>query len=502
MRTLFIRTKLLILIAISVLGLSIFGILSYYTIEKLKVNGNLYHKIIEGKDLVADILPPPEYIIESYLVTLEMVNAKSETELESYVNYYKNLEKDYYSRHEYWLTVLEQGEIRENMVKLSFAAADKFYKTIDAQLIPLLKSEDKEKALVLIDQTIKPIYNDHRKFIDKVVQLSNGQNEKVETEAQSVIHISYLVLLFLFLIIIIVNIIFSYFIILSITRPLKRGVDFAKEMANGNLQSEFVFTNNDEIGQLAKSLTDMANQLNQVVRSVADRSKQISLTSQQFSEASQLLSQGANEQASAIEEISSSIEEMVSGIQQNSDNALQTENISTVSHLEVISLADQTQMIIESNRTVSDKIKVINDIALQTNILALNAAVEAARAGEQGKGFSIVASEVRKLAERSKLAADEIIQLTNHNLALAEQTGNSMNTLLPDIHRVTNLVKEISASSMEQNHGAEQINGAIQQLNNVTQQNAASSDMLAMNAGQLSLHANHLNEVVAYFKTK
>lgn len=502
MSKLFIKTKLLVLVVISGLGLTIFGILSYYTIEKLKIHGALYNKIIEGKDLVADILPPPEYIIESYLVTLEMVNSKMPNELSDNIDYFHRLEKDYYNRHSYWLNTLEAGEIRENMVDKSFEAADKFYKKVNTGLIPFLKDNNIEQASILIETEIKPLYAEHRKYIDKVVELSNNQNLEVEKEAGSVIYFSYFILVLLFLAIVAVNGLFSYFIIVSITAPLKQGVDFAKQIANGNLSSEFVFKNDDEIGMLAKSLTEMAAKLNHVVKSVAAGSAQITLSSEDFRNTAQHLSEGVNQQATSIEEISASVEEMTSNIQQNASNAKQTEGISTLSHTGIINLAGHTQKNVESNRIVSDKIKIINDIAFQTNILALNAAVEAARAGEQGRGFAIVASEVRKLAEKSKLAADEITQITNSNLVLAEETGSKMVIILPDMKKATELVVEIAASSLEQTSGAEQINNAIQHLNDVTQQNATSSEELAKNAGQLAKQAKQLNEVIAYFTTK
>jgi len=493
MNKLFVKTKLLILIAISVIGLVVFSVISYYTIEKLKINGKLYTKIIEGKDLVADILPPPEYIIESYLLTYEMVNAESESELTQYISNYKQLEKEYYERHQIWDNVLESGDIRQNMVEYSFIPADKFYKKINSELLPLLLNKKKEEAKLLINQQIKPLYLEHRSYIDKVVTLANNQNSAIEVKAKSEIHVSYILLLSLLLLILVINIIFSSLITASITIPLKKGIAFAKEIANGNLRTEFHISHNNEIGQLAKSLNDMATQLNKIVKSVAESSSQIGVTSKHFSETSQLLSQGASEQASSIEEVSASIEEMVAGIQLSADTVL--------SYNEIVSLAEHAQRIVESNRVVSDKIKIINDIAFQTNILALNAAVEAARAGEQGRGFSIVAAEVRKLAELSKQAADDIFNSTQINNQLTEETSVKMKNILPNIKRATDLVKEITISSIEQSNGAEQINSAVQQLNHVTQLNTLSSEELAMNAEQLASHALQLTNVVSFFKT-
>ncbi|NJK93690.1 MAG: hypothetical protein HC905_01080 [Bacteroidales bacterium] len=153
------------------------------------------------------------------------------------------------------------------------------------------------------------------------------------------------------------------------------------------------------------------------------------------------------------------------------------------------------------NKSVSEKIRIINDIAFQTNLLALNAAVEAARAGEHGRGFAVVASEVRKLAERSKFAADEIVNLASESYNLNESAGKQMNETLPMIEKTSRLVLEITAASMEQNAGSDQINNAIQQLNKVTQQNAAAAEQLATSAEEMASQAEQLKELISYFNT-
>lgn len=292
------------------------------------------------------------------------------------------------------------------------------------------------------------------------------------------------------------------FISRRITRPIARSAALAKEIASGNLNVQLDVDNSgDEIGELTQSLSTMTEKLKEVVSSIIDGANSITSASTQLSSASQQISQGATEQASSVEEVSSSMEQMTSNIQQNTDNAQQTEKMSQSALHGMQDVAVRAQKAGMVNKTVSEKIKIINDIAFQTNLLALNAAVEAARAGEHGRGFAVVASEVRKLAERSKIAADEIVGLAAESYNLSEGAGKRMEETLPMIEKTSQLVREITAASLEQNSGSDQINSAIQQLNNVTQLNATASEQLATSAEQLASQAEQLKDLISYFNT-
>ena len=276
-------------------------------------------------------------------------------------------------------------------------------------------------------------------------------------------------------------------------------LEIAEKIAAGDLESELAHGKGKVVGVLAAMIT-MRDKLVAVITEVNTSSIALSAASQQVSGTAQSLSQGASEQAASVEETSASVEEMGSSINQNSENARVTDGIATESSNAAKDGGESVIATVQAMKDIAGKITIIEDIAYQTNMLALNAAIEAARAGEHGKGFAVVAAEVRKLAERSQVAASEISELTGDSVKVAEKAGGLLEKMVPDIARTAELVQEITAASEEQASGVSQITSAMQQLDQVTQQNAAGSEELAATAEEMRSQSQSLIEMISFFK--
>lgn len=271
-------------------------------------------------------------------------------------------------------------------------------------------------------------------------------------------------------------------------------------LSTGDLTQMIEKDYNGVFGQLKTDVNNTVEKLLETIGSVVVSTESSASTSNEVRNTAQSLGDGSSAQAASLEEISSSMEEMSANIRQSSDNANQTEQIAQKAANDAEESGATVSEAVVAMKSIAEKISIIEEISRQTNLLALNAAIEAARAGEHGKGFAVVASEVRKLAERSQTAAGEIGMLSSTTVEIAEQAGDKLLKLVPDIRKTADLVQEISVSAREQDTGADEINSAIQELDTVVQQSAASAEELAGAAEILSTQADEQRDVMKFFK--
>lgn len=395
--------------------------------------------------------------------------------------------------------VIGQNNRQIDDIKIKF---DGYYELAKTTSIAMINGDFSEETSTSITRMVED-FNAIKSALDELITSSKQETKHAFENTITNSNRSFQTILTILVLSLIFFMLTSYFIFSSLNFSLKYIGKLLKGLSEGNLivnKTDSKKVKKDEIGEMVEATTTLMDKLRSVIYNIQNEIKYMSEASSQTSSTSEELSTSSNQQASSVEEIASTIEEISANIGQNRDNARNTGAISEKANEGIKKASEQAKVAFEANKSILDKIGVVNDIALQTNILALNAAVEAARAGEHGRGFAVVAGEVRKLAEKSKLAAEEIIDLSEKGYQVTSEAGKIMDDTIPQVDKTTTLVQEIVAASIEQANGTEQVNGAIQQLNDLTQQNAAASEELSSNASQTLERANKLRELVSFFK--
>ncbi|MDZ4860262.1 MAG: methyl-accepting chemotaxis protein [Candidatus Hydrogenedentes bacterium] len=451
------------------------------TLEKgVQVNGPIYHNIIVAKDAIADVLPPPQYIIESYLCAHELTDATDKGRVDGLLARIVQLQSEYDVRHAFWIKELEPGPLRTALVDKVDIPASAFFTCLNEEFIPAIAEGNTAVANGILGDKLAPLYREQRSAVDEVVALAE-ESFKADQE--------------------------------------KLDSDLA--MIDGATKAELrkawltfggiaLFSILVSVSMAVFVVRGMTKRLTGIVNNLTEGADQMASASQQVSESSQQMASGASQQASSLEETSASLEQMASMIRQNSDNARQAFGMANTAReaahdgqRAMEKMSGAIQRIKGSSDETAKIIKTIDEIAFQTNLLALNAAVEAARAGDAGKGFAVVAEEVRSLAQRSAEAArststliEEAQQNADSGVSVSGEVGSKLEAIGTSIEKVNQLIEEVSAASKEQSQGIGQINEAMSQMDKVTQANAAVSEQSAAASEQLNGQANELNSMI------
>lgn len=541
LRNLRLVHRFVILIACVTIGFVIYGFWSFKTLDEVKVNGPIYQRIVQGKDLVADILPPPEYIIESYLLGLQLDASPSEKH-SALIERLKALKTEYFTRHEFWSKQDLSEALRQSLLLDAHVPASEFYDLAFKQYVPALEAGDRTAASTALAK-MHSAYETHRQAIDKVVQLANQRVKTDESEAAARINSAMLIMLAVLILAILLALGVALMISGSVSVPLTALQNTMLEIKNRrDFTRRIELDSRDEMGSTARSFNDLVETVHAALSQMSHHADEVSRASQALSVAAQQVAASSGQQSAAASSIAATVEQLNVSIGQVTDNAGNALNISRqsgdLSHqggeiihhaagtmLQIAQTVQQTSGTIEElgrqSKRISSVVQVIKDVADQTNLLALNAAIEAARAGEQGRGFAVVADEVRNLAKRTTKATEEISQMietmqastgnainvmsaamakVDEGAAIAGKAGDAINQIKQGSTQVVDVVKQISLALIEQNSASNNISSHVEQVAHMVEENNLAIEHTADAALKLKELAGEMRSTASSFK--
>jgi methyl-accepting chemotaxis protein len=513
---------------LSLAGFVLFGIIATVTLNELKIAGPRYQKISLGKDLIADVVPPPQFLVESFLAVHQMIDESDRRRLEELIQQSQQFRANFEERHKHWEKLLPPGPMHDAILLRAYQPAQEFFRVRDEEFIPAVRRGDRETAQSLANSVLKPLYEQHRKAVLEVVQLATTQNTEEERSAVALAaQRSTLIPVIGFLI---AGVTITVGLLLSrhIVRAVEETRRAAERTASGDLTAQVRFQSGDELGQLADATNQMVGSLRSILSHIGNRAVTLATASQDLSSVSlqmissaeetsrqaSVVSSGSEQISRNVESVSVSVEEMIASIQEIAKNTSEAAQVATVAASE----ADATNVAVNklgaSSVEIGKVVQVINTIAQQTNLLALNAAIEAARAGEAGKGFAVVANEVKELAMETSAATKDIgikIEAIQTDTTQAIGAIGKISDTIQQIKDISNSIAtaieeqlaasgEIGRNLSEAARGSGEISAGIVKVAEIAKDTATSSENTQHAAEELARLAAELRQLTLQFR--
>jgi methyl-accepting chemotaxis protein len=523
-----LRNQLNAVVLLSFLGSAAFGVLAFSTLDRLKIGSASYREITQSKDLIADVLPPPAYLVEAYLLVHEMMDQNDKTSLDALVRKSHELRAQYEESYAHWAKTLPEGALRNALVERSHRPALEFLRVRDEQFIPAVLAGNRAKAEALDAGPLNTLYLEHRAAVDEVVSLARAHAAAEEQTADEAVRWRTAILAAMWAVIALLALGVGWSVTRRIANALEEVRRVATTVAAGDLTSRAQVRSHDEIGELADATNSMARALTDVLGRMAARadvlagassemssvSDQMSATAEETSSQASMVSAGAEQVSQNMQTVAVAVEEMGASIQEIAKNTSEAARMATLAANEAHSTSGTMGKLGSSSVEIGNVVKVINAIAQQTNLLALNATIEAARAGDAGKGFAVVANEVKELARETAAATKDIgqkIETIQADTSAAVEAIGQIRETIQSIKDVSANIAgaideqlattaEIGRTLSEAARGSTEISHGLVSVAEAAKETAAGSVSTQNAAGEMARMASELRQLTTRFR--